>query len=128
MAIRDITNRLGVTPTHQHLAQSKPQLYSPRKSKPAKFEKAETRMLRSYLEKKDEFVDEEAFLEDMVKKFGPKILQSYPELWTERKERIEKLQAEFNLHIKGCKSFCKPNQSSNYFFRNRKCYEDIIVN
>ena len=103
MAIRDLTNRLRITPT-QSLVQTKPQLYSPRKSRSAKFEKAETRMLRSYLEKNDEFVDEETFLGDMINKFGPKILQSYPELWNERIECIEKIRAETNLHIKGTKS------------------------
>ena len=61
-------------------------------------------MLRSYLEKTDEekeFVNEEFFLKEMIQKFGPKILQSYPELWNEREERIERLRAETNLNIKG---------------------------
>ena len=100
-AIKDVTNKcLQVTPAHS-VGQTKPQLYSPRKSKPAKFEKTETRMLRSYLEKNDEFVNEEFFLKEMIQKFGPKILQSYPELWNEREERIERLRAETNLNIKG---------------------------
>ena len=58
-------------------------------------------MLRSYLEKNDEFVNEEVFLKEMIQKFGPKVLQSYPELWNEREERIERLRAETNLNIKG---------------------------
>ena len=58
-------------------------------------------MLRSYLEKNDEFVNEEFFLKEMIQKFGPKVLQSYPELWNERQERIERLRAETNLNIKG---------------------------
>ena len=58
-------------------------------------------MLRSYLEKNDEFVNEEVFLEEMIQKFGPKVLQSYPELWNEREERIQRLRAETNLNIKG---------------------------
>ena len=103
-AIKDVTNRcLLVTPEHS-VGQSKPQLYSPRKSKSAhaaKFEKAETRMLRSYLEKNDEFVNEETFAKEMVQKFGPKLLESFPELWNEKVERIERLRAETNLNIKG---------------------------
>ena len=94
---------LLVKPEHS-VGQSKPQLYSPRKSKSAyaaKFEKAETRMLRSYLEKNDEFVNEEAFAKEMVQKFGPKLLESFPELWNEKVERIERLRAETNLNIKG---------------------------
>ena len=58
-------------------------------------------MLRSYLEKNDEFVNEEFFLKEMIQKFGPKVLQSYPELWNERQKRIERLRAETNLNIKG---------------------------
>ena len=58
-------------------------------------------MLRSYLEKNDEFVNEEVFLEEMIQKFGPKVLQSYPELWNEREERIQRLRAETNLNRKG---------------------------
>ena len=66
-------------------------------------------LLRSYLNKKDECVNEEAFLEEMVQKFGPKILQSYPELWNERVERIERLRAETNLNVKG--GGCKSNKN-----------------
>ena len=58
-------------------------------------------MLRSYLAKNDEFVNEEVFLEEMIQKFGPKVLQSYPELWNEREERIQRLRAETNLNRKG---------------------------
>jgi len=100
MAIKDVTNRLRITPLPDSVAQTKPQHYSPRKSKSAKFEKTETRMLRSYLEKNDDFVQEETFLKEMVGKYGPKILKSYPELWNERIQRIERLRAETNLNIK----------------------------
>ena len=58
-------------------------------------------MLRSYLEKNDEFVNEEAFAKEIVQKFGPKLLESFPELWNEKVERIERLRAETNLNIKG---------------------------
>ena len=58
-------------------------------------------MLRSYLEKNDEFVNEEAFAKEMVQKFAPKLMESFPELWNEKVERIERLRAETNLNIKG---------------------------